>query len=898
MMLTTRRLLLPILALSAMTACASSFFRITPEDGSTPSTDKPAAKPADKVAEKKPEKPRDEPKAPVVKEPVVKAPPVVKPEPRKAEPVKQTAVRPAAAPPPAPPIVRRPEPIVEPAALEPTPAGSDSAGIARLMHAAALWDAVRLFHPQAASYSAGWDNATVRRLTDIRTATTREQYIAALNEWLSKLDDPVTRIQLADAGDVATSAGAAAEVATQMQIVVGGTRKVRTADTTVVVTWPTGATSLDTAAWSSLRSALRNTGSISQLVIDLRAAPYAGVSIPNDSVLRTKQLEVASLLTAFTVAGPSIRKRSYFGWHDDRVEVPTNAATSWHVSAPLVVVKGQATSQPRRIVLVANAATEMAPALLALVSNGQATLVSEAALSDRLLVPRTQIAMGDGIRATIRTGELFNANGTSRIQPDTIVAPAVQPTDSAPVLRTAMLIARGRLQVGSVAARTLADHYKFAGDIVSPRDITWNSAHYPIMGARLLAAFKMWGTLRAFHAYNELRDENIDDALFRIIPRVEAATDAYSYASAMLDFASATSDAQVRLNSPTLEQHIGAAAAPFAARWIEGRAIVTRIAPNAAGLVVGEEITAADGYPMAAYVNEHRRYSAASNDWTRFRTTMEMIPRGAAGTATYRVRDANNRERSVTIERTVDNFRSSVTDDRSESVVVKDLDSGFGYLDLARATVTDVERAFREFGASRALILDARAGAVAAVDDESRLPPTLRVALQRLLPSPRAVIGKETLRLPSEPCPPTASQLPTTACAIDRRQFDDVIAADTSRRYRGRVVVLIDERTEGAMEQFAMATETASNATLIGGPSAGAAGMVTGTQLPGFLTLSFSGTELRRADGGQLQRVGLTPQVDARPTVKGVRAGTDDVLERAQQWLKEQLDPQPVRRRR
>jgi hypothetical protein len=68
-------------------------------------------------------------------------------------------------------------------------------------------------------------------------------------------------------------------------------------------------------------------------------------------------------------------------------------------------------------------------------------------------------------------------------------------------------------------------------------------------------------------------------------------------------------------------------------------------------------------------------------------------------------------------------------------------------------------------------------------------------------------------------------------------------------------------------------------------------------ELPGLLTVALPIVELRRSDDAQLQRVGITPSVEARLTVRGVRSGFDDVIERAQQWLGQQLDP-PARRRR
>jgi C-terminal processing protease CtpA/Prc len=110
-------------------------------------------------------------------------------------------------------------------------------------------------------------------------------------------------------------------------------------------------------------------------------------------------------------------------------------------------------------------------------------------------------------------------------------------------------------------------------------------------------------------------------------------------------------------------------------------------------------------------------------------------------------------------------------------------------------------------------------------------------------------------------------------------------------------VALIDERTDGAMERLALALDAVAPVTFIGSSSAGAPGEVMQVALPGRLQLALPIVELRRADDAQLQRVGMTPSVEVRVTVRGVRSGFDDVIERAQQWMVQQLDP-PARRRR
>ena len=47
----------------------------------------------------------------------------------------------------------------------------------------------------------------------------------------------------------------------------------------------------------------------------------------------------------------------------------------------------------------------------------------------------------------------------------------------------------------------------------------------------------------------------------------------------------------------------------------------------------------------------------------------------------------------------------------------------------------------------------------------------------------------------------------------------------------------------------------------------------------------FSGHDVRHADGRQLQRVGLQPTVRVEPTIAGIRAGRDEVLDAALRYL-------------
>jgi C-terminal processing protease CtpA/Prc len=51
--------------------------------------------------------------------------------------------------------------------------------------------------------------------------------------------------------------------------------------------------------------------------------------------------------------------------------------------------------------------------------------------------------------------------------------------------------------------------------------------------------------------------------------------------------------------------------------------------------------------------------------------------------------------------------------------------------------------------------------------------------------------------------------------------------------------------------------------------------------LPGGITVTYSTEDIRHANGGKLQRLGLQPNIAAPTTAKGLRVGKDEALEAA-----------------
>jgi C-terminal processing protease CtpA/Prc len=115
--------------------------------------------------------------------------------------------------------------------------------------------------------------------------------------------------------------------------------------------------------------------------------------------------------------------------------------------------------------------------------------------------------------------------------------------------------------------------------------------------------------------------------------------------------------------------------------------------------------------------------------------------------------------------------------------------------------------------------------------------------------------------------------------------------------YEGRVVILIDEVSQSQAEYTTMALRVAPDALVVGSTTAGADGNVSSIPLPGGLRGMISGIGVFYPDKTPTQRVGIVPDVEVRPTLAGVRAGRDELLEVAvRQILGAEVAEEEVRR--
>jgi C-terminal processing protease CtpA/Prc len=733
---------------------------------------------------------------------------------------------------------------------------ADSARIERLASLGRLWVAIKCFHPWLAYRPIDWDAALVAAVPRVSAATDRAAYAAAVRDMLATLGDPVTRLQ-PDRPPPAPSHGEP------------DPRSWWIADSVLVVSLRNSADLEDFDRTTRRLSNIADTVRLARRVIfDLRGSTDAEEGID----WQLGESGVLSLFAASPARAPDQRGRMHSGFVPENGQTSGGYSSGFYTLDGMTVPAGDSTASTRTAVLLVNDKSSIPQAMLALHTAGRAGIVAEGGASDAGVVRTYEWALPDSLRVIIRLTELLQADGPTGAIADTIVPVGAEGADGSS--RDPGLAAAVAAFASRPTPRPGGPDWPVARAASPPRDSDFAAA-YPPLPYRLMAAFRIWAIGQYFFPYRELMRERWDRVLADAIPRLEAARDSVEYGLAITEMATHLHDSHVWVNSPSLQAHFGSGIPPVYVRMIEGEPVITHFMDDSAarrsGVRVGDVIVAVDGEGAHARMRRLERYIPASTPQALERVAAMRMTRGPAGsTVRLRVRGAGNIVRTVELTRAKSWEMTGRT-----GPLFRILPGNIGYADLGRLPAEQVDSMFERLKDTRAIVFDMRG-------------------------YPFGTAWPIAPRLTRADMPPAARFIRTNPMSPDTTERDQLSFTQTlphtdQWRYLRPTVMLIDERTISQAEHTGLFLEAANGTKFIGSPTTGANGDVTVVTLPGGVTMSFTGQAVRHADGRQLQRTGLVPDVPARPTIAGIRAGRDEVLERALRYLKATLPAQAGR---
>jgi C-terminal processing protease CtpA/Prc len=739
---------------------------------------------------------------------------------------------------------------------------SEDSRIERLVGLCKLWGAVKYFHPYLAyREDIDWDAALVSAIPQVNAANSAGEYAAAVQSMLLALGDPATRI----IEEVDNNGTASSERERQPTFT-------STPDDILFVTIHHYEDLTD------LHGALAKMAAIKKEIPQARGVLFdlrAKTALSQEKGWLSYAFawsEIASMLSATPFAAAGERSRMHSGF------VPQTGIKAGIYTSAFKVVDGcrflpapEAKDVPT--VFLINVWSELPPEALALQAAGKAIIMAEEDASDVSLVRTHPIHLTDEVTAQMRLGELIFADGSGRFLPDIVVPASQNPEEEDQALTAAMELFRDfkpkEITRASLPARAVP-----APENAYP-EMTYPSPEY-----RLLAAFRIWTVINYFFPYKHLIEEEWDSVLREFIPKMEQADSALAYHLAVAEMFTHIHDSHGYIQSPVLKEHYGSALPPIRLQMVEDSAVITAIldkeAAKTAGVAYGDIVLQIDGHDISERMAQRARYLVAS---TSQRLVLHAANASLFGpehsVAVLTIRDRDNNVKEVKLTRLAGVTSPFAINWRSGEVV-KLLSQDIGYADLDRLEVPMVDEMFEQFKNTKAIIFDGRG--------YPRV--TAGVIAPRL--TEENGVKAELFHLPVVMMPDGASG----QMASQSITYSVVLSIPLTEkwRYRGKTIMLIDERNQSQAEEAGLFFEAANNTKFVGSHTSGANGHMTNFVVPGGVNMWFTGVSVSHADGRQLQRIGLVPDIEVKPTIKGIQEGRDEVLEAAVAYVQRELD--------
>lgn len=374
---------------------------------------------------------------------------------------------------------------------------------------------------------------------------------------------------------------------------------------------------------------------------------------------------------------------------------------------------------------------------------------------------------------------------------------------------------------------------------------------------RLLALFRFWNIVEYWSPYKNVISQDWDQTLIEFIPRFIDADDEGKYVTELMVLVARVEDGHTALWSHFhLSPPGGRLYVHAHIRSIEGRPVVWRASKNGfrKGLAVGDVILTIDGAPVERLVDAWRPFYGASNESALRRQLYLNLLRGTEKFVDVRV-ERNGREVDLTLKRKRGPTRMNTHDRDGKTLQL--LSEDVAYLKLSSVSAKDVPKYLEKIDGTRGLVIDIR-----------NYPADFVVfalgqhLVQQTTPFARFTYGD-------------------LAAPGNFLWTDSMNLGPKTPFYDGKVVIIVDEASQSNSEYTAMAFRAGLNAAVVGSQTAGADGNVSSITLPGGYETKISGIGVFYPDRSPTQKIGIVADVAVRPTIAGIRAGRDEVLEQA-----------------
>lgn len=386
-------------------------------------------------------------------------------------------------------------------------------------------------------------------------------------------------------------------------------------------------------------------------------------------------------------------------------------------------------------------------------------------------------------------------------------------------------------------------------------------------GLRMLALFRYWNVIEYFYPSKYLIKENWDEVLKEFIPQFANGGTMLDYKLNCLKLINRIHDTHATISGDKeIGKYFGEKYTITRARIIDGRLIISSfvdtIFSKQDSVQLGDEILTINNKTVAECRKEMEPLLCASNKSAANRNFASFLLLRGDGDALDITYNHEGRIKSGKLKLYPLEVFNAAAKKISNIPMYKFLNDSIGYITLATIQKSMLQTIFEKFKPTKGIVIDIR-------NYPAEFVPYYLASYLKPASSPFAKLSFGSISNPG---------LFTYKKPLDN-------GVQNADYYKGKIVILVDERSVSQAEFTAMALRTAPNAIVIGSQTAGADGDVSAVPFPGGFNSWISGLGVYYPDGKITQGIGIVPDIEVRPTQEGIKKGIDEVLEKAIQYI-------------
>ena len=396
------------------------------------------------------------------------------------------------------------------------------------------------------------------------------------------------------------------------------------------------------------------------------------------------------------------------------------------------------------------------------------------------------------------------------------------------------------------------------------------SMKYTDAGFRLLALYRYWNIIQYYFPYKNLIEEDWKNVLEEFLPKIIDANNEKDYTLTVLELIGRVHDTHANIwgDYKALNNHFGLRYAAAELTFIENKPVVTSFYDEKlgkqTGLEIGDVISIINNKPIAEIVKDRLKYAPASNYPTKLRDIASNLLRTNDSTLTIEFK--RNDKKIVQTLKTFDSKEINIQSKYQVSdTCFKLINKDIAYIDNGSLKKQFLPKIWKEIEKTNGLIIDIRN-----------------------YPSDFLVFALSDYLMPKS----TSFTKFTNGDIENPGLFTFTKPVNVGKKnegyYKGKVVILINETSQSSAEYHTMAYRVHPNAIVIGSTTAGADGNISQFYLPSGINTLISGIGVYYPDGKETQRIGIIPDIELKPTIRGIKEGRDEMLDKAIEIIRRQ----------